>query len=283
MLPPVKAYQQPLDITIGPKERVFFQVSGAYTIYLTGNYVDTAGEGHGMYDSDEADEYDLSPDEDELELGIDSEESDELDDIADPRIMELDTDEEKIVPKIAKVKEEKVDKKGKNKRAAEESGDEPSTLDELVSKSLKPAEATANGEKKLSKKQLKKLKNAAGEAVPVSQEEKVKVENPDGKISPQSKADKKVQFAKNLEQGPTGTNKETKAEPKSTKTEPGSKETSAKQNGLGIKMVQGVKVDDRKIGKGPAAKKGDRVSMRYIGKLTSGAVFDSELDLGHYL
>jgi hypothetical protein len=38
--------------------------------------------------------------------------------------------------------------------------------------------------------------------------------------------------------------------------------------------VKGVTVDDKKLGTGPAAKKGDRVSMRYIGKLTDGKVFD---------
>ncbi|KAJ7924929.1 hypothetical protein B0H13DRAFT_1976761, partial [Mycena leptocephala] len=37
----------------------------------------------------------------------------------------------------------------------------------------------------------------------------------------------------------------------------------------------GVKVKDTKVGTGPAAKKGNTVSMRYIGKLQSGKVFDS--------
>ena len=34
-------------------------------------------------------------------------------------------------------------------------------------------------------------------------------------------------------------------------------------------------IDDKKLGTGPAAKKGDRVGMRYIGKLKDGKVFDS--------
>ncbi|KEQ99850.1 hypothetical protein AUEXF2481DRAFT_199779 [Aureobasidium subglaciale EXF-2481] len=42
-----------------------------------------------------------------------------------------------------------------------------------------------------------------------------------------------------------------------------------------VKTVNGVTIDDKKIGSGPAAKKGDRIGMRYIGKLQNGKVFDS--------
>ncbi|CRJ86627.1 hypothetical protein BN1723_000156 [Verticillium longisporum] len=73
---------------------------------------------------------------------------------------------------------------------------------------------------------------------------------------PKSKADKKVQFAKNLEQGPTGSEKKGKA-------------------AVGVKVVQGVTIDDRKIGEGRAVKNGDTVGVRYIGKLENGKVFDA--------
>jgi FK506-binding nuclear protein len=33
-------------------------------------------------------------------------------------------------------------------------------------------------------------------------------------------------------------------------------------------------VDDKKTGTGPAAKKGDKVNMRYIGKLKDGKMFN---------
>lgn len=42
----------------------------------------------------------------------------------------------------------------------------------------------------------------------------------------------------------------------------------------GVKNVQGVSIEDRKVGSGPQAKKGSRVDMRYIGKLESGKIFD---------
>ncbi|KAM3077126.1 peptidylprolyl isomerase fpr3 [Clarireedia jacksonii] len=257
-LDPEKNYQQPLDITIGEDESVFFKVTGTHTIFLTGNYVIPDDNGHNhhheVYDSDsedEDDEYDLSPDEDELELEMDSDESDELDGLEDPRITEVETDEEEA-PKLVKAAE----KKGKNKRPADEL-DEGASLDAIMAKDAKDEAAE---EPKLSKKQLKKLKKNNGEAVAAKEEPK-KAEKSE-KTEKAEKADKKVQFAKNLEQGPTGS------------TEP---KAAAKGNTatLGVKTVDGVKIDDKKLGSGPAAKKGSRVGMRYIGKLLDGKVFDS--------
>ena len=201
----------------------------------------------------------MSPDEDELELELDDDESDELDALEDPRVTEVDSEEE--APKLVS----KPEKKGKNKRAAEEL-DDAETLDDLIAKSNKP-EPTTNGEPKLSKKQLKKLKNNSGEAVTTKAEEVKKDEAKKAEPAKDSttKADKKVQFAKNLEQGPSGSTTDSKASAK--------EDTHGKAT-LGVKTVKGVKIDDKKLGTGPAAKKGDKVGMRYIGKLTDGKVFD---------
>jgi FK506-binding nuclear protein len=208
---------------------------------------------------DEEEDYDLSPDEDDLD-GLDDledeSEEDELDDLADPRITEVDSEEE--APKL-------VQPKGKGKKRPADTEEEVAGLDEIIGKSLKNA---ANGEATLSKKQMKKLKNNAGQPVTavIETETKITKEGPSGK---------KVQFAKQLEQGPT------KSEPKKTekaskddkKTETKKEEDKPKAAG-GVRKVQGVTVDDRKAGKGPAAKKGSKISMRYIGKLTDGKVFD---------
>jgi FK506-binding nuclear protein len=225
-------YQQPIDITVGEGEKVFFSVKGTHTVYLTGNYVVPQDE------EEEDDDEEYSDDEYDLPPGLEEEDSDEMSDELDdlegtPRIKEIDTDEEEA-PKLVE------SKKGKNKRVAEEAAE---GLDEIMAKE----------EKKLSKKQLKKLKNNQGEAV--AAEEKAKE-------SPAAKGDKKVQFAKNLEQGPTGPAKD-KAENKGDK-----------KAALGVKVVQGVTVDDRKAGSGRTVKSGDRVGMRYIGKLQNGKVFD---------
>lgn len=218
-------YQQPLDITVNQGEKVFFVVSGTHTVYLTGNYI--MDDMEGDEDEDE-DDYDLSPDELEYGLGEDDseEESDDLDDLADPRVAEIESDEE--VPKLVPTDS----KKGKNKRSAEEA----EGLDELISKA---------SESKLSKKQQKKLKNNKGEAVAAEEKDEAK------------KDAKKVQFAKNLEQGPTGSTK------------------PAGKSSLGVKNVQGVTVDDRTIGKGRTVKNGDTVGVRYIGKLQNGQQFDA--------
>lgn len=252
---------------------------------MTGNYVvsqdDGHNHGHELHDDeDEEDEYDMSPDEDELDL---DEESDELDALEDPRITEVASEDEAEPPKLVK-KEEPVHK-GKNKRAHEESSDveaPAASLDDIMAKSLKPTEpntnGTTNGEPKLSKKQLKKLKNNAGKAVEAADGGKdVKIEDATAgaKDSSASKADKKVQFAKNLEQGPAASPSNAKSDSDKKESKKESKKDEGKPKAsLGVKTVQGVKIDDKKLGSGPAAKKGSKVGMRYIGKLKDGKVFD---------
>lgn len=114
-------------------------------------------------------------------------------------------------------------------------------------------------EKKLSKKQLKKLKANDGKAVDATQD------TPEGK--------KKVQFAKELEQGPTGS-----AEKPKTKAEKKNEKKAAEkptEKPATVRVVQGVKIEDKKEGTGAAAKNGSRLGMRYIGKLKNGKQFDA--------
>ncbi|KAK0668283.1 putative FK506-binding protein 4 [Cercophora samala] len=221
-----RTYQQPIDLVIGEGEKVFFAVTGTHTVYVTGNYVVPEDDEEG---SDEESDEDYDEDMRAV-LEDDSDDmSDELDEIdGAERIKEIDTDEEEA-PKL-------VDTKKSKKRAAEEA----ESLDELIAKD----------EKKPSKKQKKTKPEPVTEAKP--------------KESPAAKGDKKVQFAKNLEQGPTGPAKDKAAEKK-----------PADKKALGVKVVNGVTIDDRKVGTGRTVKNGDRVGLRYIGKLQSGKVFDS--------
>jgi FK506-binding nuclear protein len=175
---------------------------------------------------------------------MDEDESDELDDIEDPRITEVESDEEEA-PKLVTA-----GKKSNKKRAAESEDDV--TLDDLISKT--------NGEDKISKKQAKKLKKNDGQAAAGAAEPAKKAEKA---TDAPSSDKKKVQFAKNLELGPTG----------SPKVE-APKAEAKKEVAKGPRNVSGVTIDDKKEGKGKAAKKGDRVEMRYIGKLKNGKVFD---------
>lgn len=220
-------YQQTLELTIGDEEKAFFVNSGTHTIYVTGNYVFNEDDAS----DGEEDEDDYSDDEYDLPPELDElvgdESEDELDGIAGAgRVEEIDTDEEEV-PKLVEAK------KGKNKRPAEEG------LDAMIAK---------DADSKLSKKQAKKLKTEAA---------KTEKDTP--------KSEKKVQFAKNLELGPTGSPAEKKQVPE---------KAAAKKPTTGVKVVQGVTIDDRKVGTGRTAKSGDKVSMRYIGKLENGKVFD---------
>ncbi|KAJ6171330.1 hypothetical protein N7470_000397 [Penicillium chermesinum] len=242
-LTPDKNTQQPLDITVCEGEPIFFKVTGTHTVFLTGNYVlplDEARAGSDDEDDEDDDEYDLSPDEDELDIddimAMEDDESDDLDGMEDPRITEVDSEEEEA-PKLVEAKA-----KGKNKRAAEAA----EGLDDLIAK----------GEPALTKAQQKKLKKNNGDAAAVEPKE-TKADKKEAKEAKKdAKTDKKVQFAKNLEQGPTPS---------------GDKPVGT----LGVKEVKGVTIDDKKLGKGPVAKAGNTVAMRYIGKLENGKVFDS--------
>lgn len=207
-----------------------------------------------LYDEeDDEEDYDLSPDEDELDLELEDEdeEEDELDDIENPRITEV----EEEAPKPAK---------GKNKRSADDLEDDKAVgLDEIMAKSIKEDAATNGDAKKLSKaekKAAKKLKKNDGEAAPVSTPTETKKE------AATNGSEKKVQFSKDLVQGPTpSATPPAKKDDKKTKT----------SESVGVRDINGVTVDDRKLGSGPAAKKGSKLELRYIGKLDNGKVFDS--------
>jgi len=95
-------------------------------------------------------------------------------------------------------------------------------------------------EPKLSKKQQKKLKANDGKAVEASAD------------TPEKKKDKKT-----LEKTP--------------EKSPG----KAAAAGPSKKVVQGITIEDKKAGSGPAARNGQKLGMRYIGKLDNGQVFDS--------
>jgi len=177
---------------------------------------------------------------------------DELDDLEDPRVEEVDSEEE--APKLIKAKKD--DKKTKNKKRAAEESDE-----EMVdANAAKPSEEAAANAEKLSKKQKKKLKNNAGEATEAPKAESKPADKKAAKEESANGSGKKVQFADKLEQGPTPTKADNNKGPKAW-------------------TVSGIKIDQRKPGSGPGAKKGDKIGMRYIGKLKDGKVFDCEMFL----
>lgn len=212
-LSPKVQFQQTIDLTITPDEDVYFVVTGSYPIHLTGNYVEhPADEDSDDEDYLDEDDYDLTPDEDEIIHGLDMDVYDE----------ESDEEEQS---KIEVLEEEE---KPSKKRGAEEA------------------------ESKKSKKAKKEDK-------------------------------KSVQFTKDLEQGPTGSTlvekkeskKDKKEAKKDKKEEKKSEDKKEETKKFPTKtLLGGVVTEDRKVGKGPTAKSGNKVGIRYIGKLKNGKVFD---------
>lgn len=98
----------------------------------------------------------------------------------------------------------------------------------------------------------KKLKAEGGKAVPTGTEQ-----NGDAKSTEKpSKKDKKDQ---------------SKKEEKGKEAEKGKGKVSGE-----VKTLDGgLKTQDHKVGSGPAAKTGNLVRVRYVGKLQSGKIFDS--------
>ncbi|KAG6918710.1 hypothetical protein DXG01_012195 [Tephrocybe rancida] len=85
-----------------------------------------------------------------------------------------------------------------------------------------------------------------------------------------TKAEKKKKKQKTEAAQPTEITKKEKEVPKD-------KEEAPKTKAVEKEIAGGIKILDSKIGTGPLAKKGNTVRMRYIGKLTSGKVFDKNV------
>lgn len=109
---------------------------------------------------------------------------------------------------------------------------------------------------------------------------KAKESKKDGKKD-DKKEEKKVKFTKELEQGPTPSKKEKKdkkekkeEEAKEAKEAKDSKDDKKDKKFPTKTLLGGVITEDRKTGSGAGAKSGNKVGIRYIGKLKNGKVFD---------
>ena len=71
-----------------------------------------------------------------------------------------------------------------------------------------------------------------------------------------------------------GDTEKTQTEPQTGKKDKKEKADKAEKKAEPKTLQGGIQVDDHKVGAGPKAKAGDTVSMRYIGKLTNGKMFD---------
>lgn len=182
----------------------------------------------------------------DMDSEFDSEDEDayNLDEVSSDVEVEVDVDE-------ADLEEDA----GRFEELEDEKMDVAKPVEKDDKKSLKrprESDATETDEAKLSKSQkkklAKKLKAEGGNAAPP----------PTEKPREEGKKEEKKQ-------------KKDKKETNEKEGEAKSKDSDKKQSRV---LEGGVKVRDVKIGNGKMAKKGDKVSVRYIGKLTNGTIFD---------
>ena len=186
-------------------------------------------------DSEDEDVYDLSPDEDEIIHGNGY----DLEDLED---------ESDIEGKIEELVEK--DTKSKKREIEEE---EPKQSKKAKKAEAKKAEAKKEAEKK-SVQFTKELEQGPTGSTLVESKKETKKEKA-AKKEDAKKADAKKTDAK-------------KVDAKKTEEEPASKKFPTKT------LLGGVIAEDRKVGKGPQAKSGNKVGIRYIGKLKNGKSFD---------
>ncbi|KAF8622705.1 hypothetical protein AX15_006796 [Amanita polypyramis BW_CC] len=121
-------------------------------------------------------------------------------------------------------------------------------------------------EKARAEKKNKKLKGENGQAVAV---ESGKKDN--------EKVGSKEKAAEMKSEGKGEQPKEKKKEKKEKQEKQEKPGKEAKSERVEKELPGGLKILDVVAGSGPAAKKGNRVSMRYIGKLQNGKIFDKNV------
>ncbi|EJD03152.1 FKBP-like protein [Fomitiporia mediterranea MF3/22] len=238
---PGQIEQSSVDLVINEDDEVDFEIVGKNAIYLSGNYISMRLEQSPQltgFSANESSEF------------YSDEETYDLRDVSSD--VEMDASE---------LDELEEDSEEEDSHRFEEIKDDAEEAKAVVSGKKRPrepdvAESAIDGETKLSKKQQKKLnkklKAEGGEAVP------------NGEVSAEKKPEEKKPVEKTEEKKGKEKKKEKKEGEKAAPKKPGELK----------ELPNGLKVKDAKTGTGKAAKKGDMISMRYIGKFTNGKVFD---------
>jgi len=204
-------------------------------------------------------EYDLSLHEDESHLSEETKYG-ELHKLNHARnIEEVDEEKDELIERVMPASEISGDLQstGEDGAAPERAGggdknaDKQSLMrpaeDQPIEQVMPASKIMDDDEKKLFKKQLKKLKANDGGAVSCN-------------TGCGRREVKKVQFAKELEQVPTGSPITIESDDTILNTQ---------------RVVKGVGITDVRIGRGVVAEEGSKVYIGYIGKLPDGRIFDN--------
>ncbi|KAF9222685.1 hypothetical protein BS17DRAFT_837458 [Gyrodon lividus] len=235
-LTPGKIEQSSCEIILEQDSEYIFEVVGKNSVHLYGNYIDQVPVDQPPMESDM--DSDSDDEEDAFNLGEVSSDV-EVEVEAD----ELDLEDADDAERFEEVKDDEETKgaSSKNLKRPREDAMETDEPEDKLSKSQK-------------KKLAKKLKATDGKAVSAPVQEKPAEEKKEMKVEEKDKKKaKKEKVEKEGEKGSKGAEK--KSDTRTT-------------------LEGGVKIRDVKPGTGKMAKKGDKVDMRYIGKLTNGNIFD---------
>ncbi|KAF8638029.1 hypothetical protein AX16_010661 [Volvariella volvacea WC 439] len=119
----------------------------------------------------------------------------------------------------------------------------------------------------------KKQKNTDGKAVPSAGDVESK-KNEKNEEHREKEKDVKREKKEKKEKAVDGNEKKENNADNAEKNEKSADKGSLKKR-VERELPGGLKITDHKVGTGPAAKKGNTISVRYIGKLPNGKVFDS--------
>ncbi|KAJ3119393.1 peptidylprolyl isomerase fpr4 [Physocladia obscura] len=245
--------QTVVDLTFSEGEEITFLVTGNSTVHLTGNYLfDLAGD---EGDDEIPDQFDEDDDDD------DDDEDDDEDDEGDDDGQDIFFDD----------KGNPVDAAGNlidistliSSDSDDNDDDDDEDDEEEAAALLEFLEAEKNKRKTGEGESKKTPKKAKIEELPDDYEEEEKAKKDKNKIE-EKKEEVKMD--------------EKKAEKKKDKKDKKKDEKQEKKSELKSKVTthnNGLIVEDVVEGKGPIAKAGNKVGVRYVGKLTNGKVFDS--------
>lgn len=219
-------------------------------------------------------------------MGDDMESVDsELEDEVSAKIQELEEEEEEP-PKLVAKRKNAADAKPLEAPTAKKvktTADSNSKKEELKKKVAelkkkteeKPVVAAAKAEVKSApakKEEPKKTDAPAKKEAPKKAETPAKKESPKKAEAPAKKeAPKKTEAAAKKEE-PKKTEAPAK---KAVEAEKKSTEPAVAKKGVSKTLPSGLVITDTIVGTGPKAKRGKKISVRYIGKLKNGKVFDS--------
>ncbi|CAD6571190.1 MAG: peptidylprolyl isomerase fpr4 [Tremellales sp. Tagirdzhanova-0007] len=270
-----KIEQAMLNLTFVEGEAVMFEISGQNAVHLVGNYINQV-----PYAPESGSEY--SGEDDYSELDDDEElDEDELQDLraqAKASITEIPettitTSVKKSLPVIAETVKPKIKPEAKVSGTPVATKTGPTVIDTKVT-TVKPTLSTTADAKPVAPSLKRKAADIDPVALAVAPQSMAAASTEGLSKSQKKKLAKKARVESDGKMSGTAVKEELKTAKPAVVN--GAKPVSAGGTNPSKKTLpSGLVFEDVKIGDGPGAKTGNRLGLRYIGKLESGVQFDS--------